>query len=145
MDMNKYWNHLGIDIDELDIIVQDLPEGYESVSFDEAEVPTEYKAQWETLLGRKWNVKKGSHILFITYSGEVIATSFFTFENGIGEPWVGKCKKEHRKKGFYKYLMMKSFALMEERDVKKVIAITSKEYLWPFYDSLGFTRGVRVK
>ena len=141
----NYWNHLGIDMDDLDIIPPVIPEGYEFISFDEVDVPIEYRDQWETLLKRKWNVKKGSHVLFITHSGEVIATSFFTFEAGIGEPWVGKCKREHRKKGLYKYLMLKSFILMKTRNVKTVIAITSKKFLWPFYDSLGFTRGVRVK
>jgi len=145
MQSNKYWNHLGVDMDDLDIMPPVIPEGYEFISFDEADVPIEYRSQWETLLGRKWDVKKGSHVLFIIYNAGVIATSFFTVEAGTGEPHVAFCEEGHRGKGFYKYLMLKSFIMMKARGVNTVIAITSKQFLWPFYDSLGFTRGVKVK
>jgi len=120
-----------------------LAPGYTFFSFDEKDVPQSYIQQWQTLLGPHipWLVPKNAHVLFILQGQEVVASLFFIYDRQISTGMLhgGKCKKAHRRRGFYKYFCIKSFAMLHERGIQFIEEHTDKQILWPLWRSFGCT------
>ncbi len=121
------------------------PAGYDFISFAEEDVPASFKAGWEALLGRKWNVKKNTQVLFVLYKGEVVSTRYYeVYEVAkTSECHVAFTKSEHRQKGLWKFLIIKWLNIIYEMGIETAIATTSKPFLHPFFGLLGFKKGER--
>lgn len=128
-------------IDSLNLPDPVLAQGYTFISFDEKHVPKSYIAQWENLLGPHvpWIVPQNAHVLFIMHGQEVVASLFFIYDTQISTGMLhgGKCKHAHRRKGFYKYFCLKSFAMMQQKGIQYIEEHTDKQILWPLWLSFG--------
>lgn len=130
-------------IDTLNLPDPVLPPGYTFSSFDEKDVPQPYIQQWQNLLGPPipWSVPQNAHVLFIMHGPELVASLFFIYDTKISTGMLhgGKCKKAHRRKGFYTYFCIKSFAMLQQRGIQFIEEHTDKQILWPLWRSFGCT------
>ena len=129
-------------IADLNLTEPILAKGYKSMSFDAPDMPNALVKQWESLTGAKWNVPGKAHIFFITKRRKVVSTVFFIADDKIstGIFHTGICNPKHRKKGFYKYSILKGIPIMKARGIRFLEVYTNKSFLWPFWDSLGLKR-----
>ena len=136
---------LTLDTRTLHITPPRAPKGYIFLSFAGPNVPQHYITQCVSLTGRKWQVRANSHVLFLTHNDQVVAIRYFQVDQdaNTAEGYAAFTQKGHREKGLWKYLLLKFLIIAQEKGIATVIATTEKQFLWPFFLSLGFKKGTR--
>lgn len=136
---------LRLDTRTLHITPPVIPNGYVFLSFDAPNVPPHYITQCVSLTGRKWQVRKNSHVLFLTHNDQVVAIRYFQVDESTStaEGYAAFTQKGHRQKGLWRYLLLKFLIIAQEKGITTVIATTEKQFLWPFFLALGFKKSTR--
>lgn len=136
---------LHLDLTTLHITPPVIPQGYVFLSFDKPQVPPHLITQLNALTHRISPIPENAHVLFLTYAGQLVATRNFIINktNKTAEGYDAFCHKRHRRKSLWKYLLLKSLLLIQERGGTSIIATTQKQFLWPFFLSLGFKKATR--
>lgn len=131
-----------VEVSKVKLNIPELPEEYFFMYCEVPLMPDFFKKGWERLHGCDWCVPEHCIILFIVHrpSMDVVATRYFEVHKHIntGEGHATKVAKEHRKKGLWKYLVLKWLELLREMNIKYAIATTEKQFLLTFFDTLGF-------
>jgi len=139
-------NYFAAELNELDFPncfdekTRKLKESYKMFALYEEEVSPKLRKEWEQLRGKKWNVIKGSWIMFITDKAKIISTMYITYKDTIGTFHAAFTYPEYRSNGFYKFFAYMGMSHMISKGVTRFEVHTDKEHLWNVWLRLGFHR-----